>query len=127
MPKDIHSNAADVVALLDSAASSYNQWMKKLADIQDIRRKMLQYLDEARNYVQAAVQSNITKQDCNNARKDFNNTSYFGADVKNLLDMMLDAILPESKLKQFPWKDDIVVVFSGFDDVFDCNMGTIHF
>lgn len=101
--------------------------MKKLADIQDIRLKMRQYVDEARNYVQAAVQSNVTKQDCNNARKDFNDMSYFGSDVKKLLDMMLDAILPESKLKQFPWKDDVDVVFSGSDDVFDCNMGTIHF
>ena len=126
MPKDIHSNAADVAALLNSAASSYIQWMKKLTDIQDIRRKMRQYVDEARNCVQAAVQSNVTKQDCNNARKDFNNMSYFGSDVKKLLDMMLDAILPESKLNQFPWKDDIDVVFSGSDDVFDCNMGTIH-
>lgn len=127
MPKDIHSNAAVVAALLDSAASSYVQWMKKLADIQDIRCKMRQYVDEARNCVQAAVQSNVTKQDCNNARKDFDNMGYFGADVKKLLDMMLDAILPESKLKQFPWKDDIYVVFSGFDIVVDCNMGTIQF
>ena len=35
--------------------------------------------------------------------------------------------LPESKLKKFPWKDDIDVVFSGSDNIFDYNMGTIHF
>lgn len=126
MPKDIHSNAADVAALLNSAASSYVQWMKKLADIQDIRCKMRQYVDEARNCVQAAVQSNVTKQDCNNARKDFNNMSYFGADVKKLLDMMLDTILPESKLKQFPWKDDIDVMFLESDSMFHHVNGTIH-
>lgn len=126
MFKDIPSNVADVAALLDGAASSYEQWMNKLAIIHDIRYKMCQCVAEARHYAQAAVQSNVTAQDCVYAKEDFNNMRHFGADVKKLLDMVLDAILPESRLKQFTWKDDIDVVFSESDDIFDCVDGTIR-
>lgn len=126
MCKDIPSNAADVASLLNAVASSYRRWRNSLADIHDIRFKMRQYVAEARNCMQAAVQSKVTMQDCVRAKKDFDNKRHFGADVKTLLDKVLDEILPESKLKHLPWKDDIDVMFLESDSMFHHVNGTIH-